>query len=322
MASFDSKAEFQATFAAQFAELISSGTPKQEAAAQALLKTKQLLASKQQLSVFAAPSSSSSSSSSSSKQMDDEVAATVILQPVAEYEMFREKIQLGATSGDYLSAIRFIGEIFSSHEKLTKSFCDLRTPEDNSSVDMKKDGDISIKVTSEFDNAFAIGIDGLTETYKMIVESERSDLLGALTNAFEQLTASMSLVAPSCSDHRSLKPFIATLESPILNDPSNQAILTNFLTGVDKLPSQSKRLLCDWIQSHAGEIRFRKYIALLRQFMTLAIYAGSVDHARYAARALAILYTALPQVKSKFMYHQSNIAYYIILSSDCYVLLT
>jgi hypothetical protein len=71
-----------------------------------------------------------------------------------------------------------------------------------------------------------------------------------------------------------LKHIIIVLEHPLLLDPKYEILLRNVLIGLDKLPPRSRKMIALWLRDCAGEKRYRTYLIMLRQYMTLKTCQG------------------------------------------------
>lgn len=294
MSSLEQQAEFQSKFKAQFSDLVKRGMSRQEAAAAALLSAKE----------FCSTTKITVSQGSASTSFKSAIPIEPIqLLPVCELHVLRANIMQCQSSGDFRPAIRFVGEIFSSDTNLNRSFSEKCSKEDTL-MSVEKASEVSIKLSNITMSSFGEGscidakkiiidIDGLTEAYKLMSEVNHEPLVRALTTALERLTGRMQYQAAQCNTPDSLKQFIIAFENPALLDPSNEVLTKNLLLGLDKLSTSSKKLICDWFTEDAGELRFRRYIDVIRQFMTLSIFQGNIDDARLATRGLVLLYSSL-----------------------------
>lgn len=168
--------------------------------------------------------------------------------------------------------ISLVASHFSSHEIVCNSFCPSET---------RVGEDVEIDVIE------------IAEMYQLLANLHCERVSGSLFNALVTLTNQMQYNAPLCDSQKSIKHFIFVLEFPELLDPQNDVIVSQLLLGIDKLKNNSKRFLCGWIMRNAGELRYRKYITVLRQHMTFCIYQSSFDDARVATRCLGLLYCVL-----------------------------
>ena len=87
-------------------------------------------------------------------------------------------------------------------------------------------------------------------------------------------------------------------------DPSKQdtSKIKNLFSAIDELSSNSKIMLSKWLKSQGTSdttsknyVRYKRYVSICCQFLTLQYYAGELEDSKLGTRVLAIFYTAFSE---------------------------
>jgi len=252
--------EISIFFRRNYEELVASGIPNNEAAAQAIIRLNNM---KERAFLPAAE------------------GKPVRPQPVKQVEhincptlrrLLEEGEQLSDGSSRLRPLIHFIGRAFSSSESLNASFLHQITPmeifEDNLRLELE--------------------IDAVSEVYGFLLDIGDDTLINALVTAYENLLCNITVSAPSIKHKTKLPQFIVILECPLLQAPIFSPVLDSLFQCIIKLPRCSQDVLQEWfVRQELG--RLQRYVHVMQQHITLSIGISRMEDARYAIAVMALI---------------------------------
>lgn len=299
-----SQEQFRDLFQAEFNALVDRGVPKTEAAATAIRNVKGRLSGSSGSLAFPSPASESggvksptagqnlSSSSSGATEPQGDLSVEEghgskcdlgekperVCEPVERISADSVRLLLdeASVSEDYTQVIRYCGRVFASSEVLRTSFS-CSPVEANETLEAEID-------------EIPVNIEEAAKVFQILHACDSEGVINSVINGLENLSFVLRDTSKPLNDPCDLVQFLVVLEHPQLLDPQLFTVLKNILKAVDSLPEQSQRLISEWIGRHAGATRFKRYIDVLQQFMTLKLLSAEVEDGKAAARLLSLVY--------------------------------
>lgn len=262
--------EFRKVFEEQFNLLVSSGLSKNQAAAQAICKANEIMTQKAReesgamvLSVTPAPAAAAGGPAAKiEKQKPSEGI---------EYEAIQALIaSVKSGAEDVSSVVKMVSTKFCSPQIILESFIGADTEDNISSP-----------------SAYRLNIMGVSNCFDDLAGLNEHRVTSSLSFALESLVGTLLLPSTTVA---SIKPFIFLLEYDGLIDPSKETIVRNLLKSFFKLSNSLKFQMFRWIYEHAGVERVKRYLSVLRQFMTIRVFSGDIEDARLATKFIGVLY--------------------------------
>jgi hypothetical protein len=210
--------------------------------------------------------------------------------PVLNRSIFEALLTDGKSSKSYRVLTQLINDVFSSQEAIISNF--VRTAE-NSPKKMEIEGK-KIEISpyeSDFRLDLAVNMEDIAAMYSLILEGLCEEDLGAncICRALISLAYTLPFSAPSVKSADGLIPFIVILENPELLDPKYEAVIKNTLLSIDKLSHDARNALHSWVRCLDFN-RYTRCLDVLRQHITLKIFAGSIEEGRPAVRFIEMFY--------------------------------
>lgn len=290
--------DFKSVFEGKFTEFLQSGQSRAEAAANALLVAKEIL-------------SKGSHNMTVTPPLAPMIIAVPSLPPPVSLHSITATFQKCQNEGVFDLFLQLVQNVFSNPELLSRSFCAF----DNSHSLESRKSDAMMIDTSEVMGEAAVDrpnpngsdldldIESVKQSYELILSNVAAStlLMECLDKLFESSSKSVPSDAPGFSTSSSmsnLKQYLIVLECPLLLDPDHSDVVHKTLVAIDKLSIENKRGISSWIQHHSGEQRYRWYITLIHQYMTLQVLQENIEEARVAIKVLGILYDLRPHFSS------------------------
>ena len=137
---------------------------------------------------------------------------------------------------------------------------------------------------------FELDIIKISTSYECIVGTRNELALTSLKNCLENLLSLVRQNPNLYSSNALISLTIVVLEHPELFDPVYDDLLNQLVHLVDSYSVECRKRLKIWIIHSIEEKRYRHYIALLRQYISLRVYENQFEDARKCVRFLALLY--------------------------------
>lgn len=321
--------EFRRIFNEVFAENLSRGLNKSEAAAAALTLAQKRVAEGQGEASPLPPSgeqgaqsqaqhtqqlppkppsnkdASSALESSNKESSKDSPSAPKKDQPVLiSVPIIKALAAECEAKSVFTPMIRLIGEVFSNVEKLSVCFA-TSFPTTGENVESNDAMEVESEEESR-SNGIDIDVDleAVGEVFQTITSCQQlsAGVGNSLLHAFESLTYSLLSMAYSCSDRDQLRVFMVLLEHPSLHHEEYSQVSRNLFQAMDRLPQSSRFLLQRCFRFTALKVhsaagfcshRLNKYLETFREHSAQRARAGAVQELRNAIRAMSLVYEAL-----------------------------
>mmetsp|Transcript_23572 Transcript_23572/g.30811 ORF Transcript_23572/g.30811 Transcript_23572/m.30811 type:complete len:744 (+) Transcript_23572:165-2396(+) len=276
----ENRAEFQEIVTKAFQELVASGIPVNDAAAQAIVKAKDVLAkSKKDDPVeddLAEDPMEEDAESETVQSLPDspEIISSDVLKQCLE-----EGKKMDDTAAKYRPLIHFIGRAFSASRSLNASF-----PPHISDMDIQEE-------KKEQEGEVEIDIEEVSAVYDLLIKLDHEGVSNAMTNAFESLLYNLQYNVQTLRESLDLRQFLIVFECPQLIDPAFKNVLTSLFQCISKLPKTAQEKLIRWFSRQSCE-RLNRYLSAIQQYITVQIYMGNVEATRPAALVLGMLVQA------------------------------
>ena len=147
-------------------------------------------------------------------------------------------------------------------------------------------------LASELDRVIRLDIQDCTNMYSALLSCGHEGVVNSLKYALINLSADMSVHASRCEDPIQLKQYLITLAHPSLLDPDYHVVIRSLIGAMDRLPTLSRNSIVEWLKQSVSREIYLHFLGVIRQHITLRMYAGALEDARGAVRVLALLHAA------------------------------
>lgn len=201
-------------------------------------------------------------------------------------------VEYACIMSDFTAVVNLVVSVFSSPGFLgNKLFSSSKCKNIENEVDSEDDTvNSAVNVT--------INIEEVYNLYNTLLSTKNNRIRDSLSNALEDvakyLNLASSVVAKKpISDQSIIHLYIIILEYPELLDPRYEELLRDLFHAMDRSSKECRAIWNRWLRQQSklvGEERFRRYVNVMKQHITLRLYQGGIDDARICIRILQTLH--------------------------------